>query len=85
MDALLQAAASLDTRWLLAGTLAVLDAWCIGLLVLSESSRRSKVLWTGIILLCPIVGCILWYVLGPKPDMLPEEEPDGDAPADAEA
>ena len=77
MDPLLDAAARLDTRWVLAGTLALLDLWCIGLLLRSDGSLRSKLLWAGVILLCPIVGCVLWYVLGPKPDLLPEEEPAG--------
>lgn len=74
MGALLDAAARVDSRWVLAVTLLLLDLWCIGLLLRSDGSARSKALWAGIILLCPIVGCVLWYVLGPKPDMLPEEE-----------
>ena len=74
MDALLSAAAGVDSRWVLAVTLLLLDLWCIGLLLRSDGSPRSKLLWAGIIVLCPIVGCVLWYVLGPKPDMLPEEE-----------
>lgn len=77
MDALLEAAA-IDSRSVLAATLLLLDAWCIGLLLRSGGSRRSKLLWAVVILLCPVVGCVLWYVLGPKPDMLPEEEPGGE-------
>jgi len=73
VEALLDAAARIDTRWVLAVTLLLLDLWCIGLLLRSDGSPRSKVLWAGVILLCPVVGCVLWYVLGPKPDMLPEE------------
>lgn len=80
MDALLGAAARIDSRWVLAATLLLLDVWCIGLLLRSGASRRSRLLWAGIILLCPVVGCVLWYVLGPKPDMLPEEELGSDAP-----
>lgn len=67
MEALLDWAAGLDTRWVLAAYLVALDAWSIGLLVRSDGSRREKVLWSGVIVLCPIVGCVLWYVLGPKP------------------
>lgn len=73
MEALLDAAAGIDSRWVLAVTLLLLDVWCIGLLLRSDGSVRSRLLWTGIIILCPVVGCVLWYVLGPKPDMLPEE------------
>lgn len=78
MDALLDAAARIDSRWVLAATLLLLDAWCIGLLLRSGGSRRSKLLWAVVILLCPVVGCVLWYVLGPKPRMVPEEEPGGE-------
>lgn len=69
MEALVEWAARLDTRWVLVAYLAALDAWSVGLLVRSDGSRREKVLWTGVILLCPIVGCVLWYVLGPKPEL----------------
>ncbi len=69
--ALLEGAARLDTRWVLAACLAALDVWAVGLLVRSDGSRREKVLWTGVIVLCPIVGCVLWYVLGPQPDLEP--------------
>lgn len=69
MEGLLAWASGLDTRWVLAACLAALDAWAIGLLVRSDGSRREKVLWSGVIVLCPIVGCVLWYVLGPKPDL----------------
>lgn len=85
MDALLDFAARVDSRWVLAATLLVLDLWCIGLLLASGGSRRSKVLWSGVILLCPIIGCVLWYVLGPKPRMVPEEEMGSDRPPRAGA
>ena len=77
MDAILDAAARVDTRWVLAVTLLLLDLWCIGLLLRSDGSVRSRVLWAAVILLCPVIGCVLWYVLGPKPDLLPEEEVGG--------
>jgi ammonia channel protein AmtB len=74
VDALLDFTALVDSRWVLAATLLVLDLWCIGLLLASDGSVRSKLLWSAIILLCPIIGCVLWYVLGPKPRLVPEEE-----------
>ena len=60
----------LDMRWVLVALVAALDIWCFGLVARSNASRRDKWLWIGIILLCPLVGCMFWYVLGPKPDML---------------
>ena len=60
----------LDARVLLVVLLIVLDVWCMMLLWRSPADRREKWLWTGVIVLCPIVGCLFWYVLGPKPDLL---------------
>lgn len=56
-----------DNRWVLLGCLLVLDAWCVSLVFMSDAGVRERWLWTGVIVLCPVVGCILWYVLGPKP------------------
>lgn len=67
MNDLLELAARIDLRWVLAALLFVLDVWAITLVLLSTSARREKVLWTSVILLCPIVGCLFWFVLGPKP------------------
>lgn len=74
MSELATASATIDSRWLLVALLAALDLWAIGLVVLSRASRREKTLWTGVVILCPIVGCLLWFVLGPKPWLLKREE-----------
>lgn len=63
---------SLDNRWVLLACLLVLDAWCVSLVFLSDAGPRERWLWTGVIVLCPVVGCILWYVLGPKPRLVKE-------------
>jgi uncharacterized membrane protein YagU involved in acid resistance len=63
----------LDSRVLLIVFLVVLDIWCMLLLWRSSATGREKWLWTGVILLCPIVGCLFWYVLGPKQDLLSRE------------
>ncbi len=70
MSEVLQFFAGVDSRILLGVFVLFLDAWCIGLLLRSPASRREKVLWCVVILLCPIVGLLFWFVLGPKPDML---------------
>ncbi len=63
--------AGLDTRWLLTGLLMLLDSWAIGMIVTAHAPRRDKILWSGIVALCPIIGCLFWYVLGPKTDLEP--------------
>lgn len=66
MTAVLDAVGRIDQRWLLVALLLVLDLWAATLVVLSRVGRREKVLWCGVIFLCPIVGCLFWFVLGPK-------------------
>lgn len=69
LNELLAATARIDTRWLLVFLLVVLDTWSVGLILRSSDSRRDRFLWSGIVLLCPIIGCLFWYVLGPKPEL----------------
>lgn len=66
MNDLVDIAARIDLRWVLAALLLALDIWAIALVLLSTAARREKVLWTTVIVLCPIVGCLFWFVLGPK-------------------
>lgn len=74
MSELLDAAAALDTRIALLVFLAALDFWVLGLVFRAPASRREKTLWTVIVVLCPVVGCVLWYVLGPKPRLVGPSE-----------
>lgn len=74
MDDLMTQIVTVDTRILLGIFLAAIDLWCILLIATSPSGRREKVLWSGIVVLCPILGCILWFVLGPKPNLVPASE-----------
>jgi hypothetical protein len=69
MNELLQAVNAVDTRWSLAALLLVLDLWAIGLIVRARASRREMILWSAIVILCPVIGCLFWYVLGPKPEL----------------
>jgi len=57
----------LDSRLVLAGLLAVLDGWAIGLIVRAKPRLKVGLLWSAIIVLCPIIGLLFWYALGPKP------------------
>lgn len=74
MNALLEWTARLDMRLALLAYLLVLDAWVLGIVFRSEASAREKALWTGVVLLCPVVGCVLFYVLGPKPRLVERGE-----------
>lgn len=44
----------------------VLDVWAIVRTLQSSAGTASKVLWVVVILLLPILGLILWLLLGPK-------------------
>lgn len=44
----------------------ILDIYAIIKTIESNASTGSKVLWTVIIVLLPILGLILWFLLGPK-------------------
>lgn len=44
----------------------ILDVWAIIRTIGSSAGIVSKVLWVVIILLLPLLGFILWLLLGPK-------------------
>jgi len=44
----------------------ILDVYAIVKVIGSSASTGSKVLWVVLILLLPVVGLILWALLGPK-------------------
>ena len=44
----------------------IADVWAILKIFQSSASTGSKVIWTVIILVLPIVGLLLWYLAGPK-------------------
>jgi len=57
----------IDMRWFLVMCLVVIDAWSIRLILKSKAPLRETIWWSVIVVLCPIVGCLFWYTLGPKP------------------
>lgn len=67
MRDILEFVVGLDSRWVLAGLLVILDAWAIGLIVRAKPAPKVGLLWSAIIVLCPIIGLLFWYALGPKP------------------
>jgi hypothetical protein len=44
----------------------IADVYAIVKTVQSPASTGTKVLWIVLILLLPVVGLILWFLLGPK-------------------
>jgi hypothetical protein len=44
----------------------VLDVYAIVKTIGSSASTGTKVLWIVVILLLPLLGLILWWLLGPK-------------------
>lgn len=44
----------------------VLNVWAIIKVVQSAASTSSKVFWVVIILVLPVIGLILWFLLGPR-------------------
>lgn len=79
----MEALAAVDSRWLLLALLAALDLWAIILVIAARTGTREKALWSGVILLCPIVGCLLWYVLGPKPNLVRTHRPPSSPPTES--
>ncbi len=67
MSGLIDAIVAMDTRLMLLVFLLVLDAWAITMIVKARPPLREGLLWTAIVILCPIIGCLFWYALGPKP------------------
>jgi hypothetical protein len=46
--------------------LLVLNVWAIVKVSQSSAATGNKVLWIVLILVLPLVGLILWFLLGPK-------------------
>ena len=44
----------------------IADIWAIVNILQSTADTAKKVLWTVLVIVLPVVGFILWYLLGPK-------------------
>ena len=42
------------------------DIWAIINILQSSDSNGKKLLWTLAVLLLPVLGLILWFVMGPR-------------------
>jgi succinate dehydrogenase/fumarate reductase cytochrome b subunit len=47
----------------------VADIWAVLKIIKSSASDGKKALWIAIVVVLPLIGLILWYLMGPgKPD-----------------
>jgi hypothetical protein len=44
----------------------ILDIWAIISIINSSDDMLSKVIWTLVVLVFPLLGFILWFFFGPK-------------------
>ena len=44
----------------------IADVWAIVNIFQSGADTGSKVLWTVLVILLPVVGFLLWFFFGPK-------------------
>jgi Phospholipase_D-nuclease N-terminal len=44
----------------------IADTWAIVNILQSGADTTKKVLWTVLVIVLPVLGCILWFFLGPK-------------------
>jgi len=44
----------------------IADVWAIVDIFLSSADTGTKVLWTVLVIVLPVLGLILWYFLGPR-------------------
>ena len=56
----------LEVGGLLGLIILIADVWAIINVLGSNASTGSKVLWTVVILILPVVGLILWLIFGPR-------------------
>lgn len=56
----------IEVSGLLGLIILVLDIWAIVRTLESGATTGSKVLWVVLILLLPVLGLVLWFLLGPR-------------------
>lgn len=56
----------IEVSGLLGLIILILDVWAIIKTIESSTTTGTKVLWVILILLLPVLGFILWLLLGPR-------------------
>lgn len=54
-----------DYNGLIGLIILALDIWAIVSIIRSSAPDTNKILWVVIVILLPLVGLILWFILGP--------------------
>lgn len=44
----------------------VLDVWAIASIINSGATGKSKIIWVLVVAILPVLGLILWWLMGPK-------------------
>jgi succinate dehydrogenase/fumarate reductase cytochrome b subunit len=44
----------------------VADVWAIVNILQSQADTAKKVLWTVLVIVLPVLGFVLWWLLGPR-------------------
>lgn len=44
----------------------LLDVWAIASIINSDAPGRAKVIWVLVVAILPVLGLILWWLMGPK-------------------
>ncbi len=55
------------TGGLLGFIIFVLDVYAVLQIAESTASNGRKALWIAVVIVLPVLGLILWFLLGPKP------------------
>lgn len=56
-----------NSSWGIGGIIIfALDVWAIASIINSNATGRAKVIWTLVVAILPVVGLILWWLMGPK-------------------
>ena len=57
---------SLNVNNLLGLLILIADIWAIVMIFQSSASNEKKALWTVLVVLLPVLGLVLWFLLGPR-------------------
>ena len=57
---------SIELRGIVGLLILIADVWAIVNVAQSGASTGRKVLWIVLVLVLPVLGLILWFLLGPR-------------------
>jgi hypothetical protein len=66
LDLALKGVRMMYSHSLLGILILIADVWANVSIVQSSADTGTKVLWTVLVVLLPLLGFILWYFLGPR-------------------